>query len=390
MSSLAQEESRSISANVTWGQRKRFADGKISLAYKRFLGYEKGADDRPKIIESEAKIVREIYQMYLQSMTIRQIAATLTERKIPTPGGKEIWATSTVRSILSNEKYKGDALLQKTFCEDFLTKKMVKNEGQVPQYYVEESHPAIISPEIFELVQYELEKNAYLGSSRRSNASPFSGKIICGACGEVFGSKTWHSTDAYKKKVWQCNGKYRKRGIPKCQTPHLSAEQLQEVFVDAFNKIISDRERYINALDPVLEMLSTSADIESEAEILNERCMRLHSQMEALVAENARHCQDQAEYQKRYADLNSRYESVKERLVELDSERQSRLARKGKVLQFIETLRGRESLLECFDETLWRATVESVTVYSLDCLRVKFRDGREVEVCVKPHEKRKG
>ena len=383
MSSLAQEESRSISANVTWGQRKRFADGKISLAYKRFLGYEKGADDRPKIVESEAKIVREIYQMYLQSMTIRQIAASLTERKIPTPGGKEIWATSTVRSILSNEKYKGDALLQKTFCEDFLTKKMVKNEGQVPQYYVEESHSAIISPEIFELVQYELKKNAYLGSSRRSNASPFSGKIICGACGESFGSKTWHSTDAYKKKVWQCNGKYRKRGNPKCQTPHLSVEQLQGVFVDAFNKIISDRERCINALDPVLEMLSANTDIDSETEILNERCAGIHAQMEALVAENARHCQTQSEYQKRYADLNSRYESVKKRLAELDSERQSRLSRKGKVMQFIETLRQRESLLESFDETLWRDTVESITVYSLENVRVKFRDDREIEVIVK-------
>jgi len=113
---LPQEESRSISLNVTWGQRKRMQDGKVTMPYKRFLGYEKGPDGRPKIVEREAKIVRQIYHSYLAGMTIRQIAAALTEQGIPTPGGKEVWAMSTVKSILTNEKYKGEARLQKTFC----------------------------------------------------------------------------------------------------------------------------------------------------------------------------------------------------------------------------------------------------------------------------------
>jgi len=130
-----QEESRSLSLNVTWGQRKRMQDGKISLPYKQFLGYEKGEDGRPKIVEREAKIVRRIYRDYLSGITIRQIAAALTAEGIPTPGGKTVWATSTVNSILRNEKYRGDAKLQKTFCEDYLTKRMVKNEGQVPSCY---------------------------------------------------------------------------------------------------------------------------------------------------------------------------------------------------------------------------------------------------------------
>ena len=135
MSSIAQEESRSISENVTWGQRKRFSDGKVSLPYKHFLGYEKGEDGVPRIVESEAIIVREIYRLFLEGMTPCAIAKHLTSQGIPTPGKKAVWQTSSVMSILTNEKYKGDALLQKKFTVDFLTKKQKVNEGEIPQYY---------------------------------------------------------------------------------------------------------------------------------------------------------------------------------------------------------------------------------------------------------------
>ena len=151
MSSLAQEESRSISENVKWGQRKRFADGKVSLPYKQFLGYEKGEDGFPKLIEEEAKIVKLIYILFLEGKTMSAIAKYLTNEKIPTPARKTIWTASTIKSILTNEKYKGDALLQKCYTIDFLTKKRKKNEGEIPQYYVKNSHQAIISPEIYDL-----------------------------------------------------------------------------------------------------------------------------------------------------------------------------------------------------------------------------------------------
>ena len=129
MSSLAQEESRSISENVTWGQRKRFADGKVSLPYKQFLGYEKGPDGIPVIVEEEAKIVRRIFSLFMAGKTPYLIAKTLTADGIPTPAGKSKWGTTTVASILTNEKYKGAALLQKKFTIDFLDKKMKVNEG---------------------------------------------------------------------------------------------------------------------------------------------------------------------------------------------------------------------------------------------------------------------
>lgn len=158
MSSLAQEESRSISENVRWGQQQSMRKGKIHLAYKHFLGYKKGKDGRPEIVEEEAKIVRIIYDFFVSGWTIRHIAEHLTDEGIPTPTGKNKWSVSTVENILRNEKYKGDALLQKTYTEDYLTKKVRKNRGEVKQYLVEHSHDPIIDPETFDRVQELLAK----------------------------------------------------------------------------------------------------------------------------------------------------------------------------------------------------------------------------------------
>ena len=143
MSSLAQEESRSISENVTWGHRKRMADGKVAVAYSRFIGYDKGEDGNLVVNPEEAKTIRLIYGEFLAGLSYRAIADKLTSMGVRTPGGKEKWCQGTVKSILTNEKYKGDALLQKSYIADFLTKKQVINHGEIPQYYVEDNHEAI-------------------------------------------------------------------------------------------------------------------------------------------------------------------------------------------------------------------------------------------------------
>ena len=216
MSSLAQEESRSISENVTWGQRKRMADGKVSFAYSRFLGLDKDKETGKIVVNPEqAETVRLIFQLFLEGMTPHSIAVELTSRGIKTPGGKDVWNQQTVRRMLSNEKYKGDALLQKEFTVDFLQKKMKKNEGEVPQYYVEGNHEAIISPAVFDMVQAELAKRTK-GGTRYSGVSIFSNKIKCADCGGWYGSKVWHSTDRYRKVIYRCNRKYNGE---KCQTP---------------------------------------------------------------------------------------------------------------------------------------------------------------------------
>ena len=176
LSSLAQEESRNISENVKWGKRKSFADGKVCVPFTHLLGYERGADGNLAINDEEAEIVRLIYKLFMSGLSYQAIANELTKRQIKTPGGKDSWCPTTVKSILTSEKMKGDALLQKTYIEDFLTKKQVKNRGQIPQYYVTGNHEAIISPETFDLVQTEIARRRK-GRGKYSGVSIFSNRI---------------------------------------------------------------------------------------------------------------------------------------------------------------------------------------------------------------------
>ena len=234
MSSLAQEESRSISENIRWARQKSMQNGKVYLPYSRFLGYQKGPDGQLEIVEEEAKIVRSIYDMFLMGKTIRHIADSLTAQGIPTPAGKTAWSVSTVSSILRNEKYKGDALLQKTYTVDYLTKEVRKNDGEVRQYLVENSHPPIIEPEIFNQVQERLKKRRQYRSKIRDN-SPFSNKLICGDCGNFYGHKVWHNlknTERYD--VWYCNKKYA--NDKKCQSPVIREEEIKSVFESVMKK----------------------------------------------------------------------------------------------------------------------------------------------------------
>ena len=210
MSSLAQEESRSISENCTWGMRKRFADGKVTVPFGRFLGYDRGEDGNLVVNEEQAKIVREIYGLFLQGRSPYQIAKILTEKGIPTPGGKKVWGKAVVESILTNEKYKGDALLKKVYTVDFLSKKKKVNEGEVPQYYVEGNHEVIISPAVFDNVQVLMQSRGK-GNGRNSCVSIFSSKIRCGDCGGWYGSKVWHSNDKYRKETHKLEFDFQKK-----------------------------------------------------------------------------------------------------------------------------------------------------------------------------------
>lgn len=254
MSSLAQEESRSISENTTWGQRKRFADGKLIMPFSRFLGYKRGENGEPEIVPEEAEIVLRIYRMFLAGYTPYGIAKELEADGILSPGGKEKWTTSTIISILTNEKYKGDALLQKRFCVDFITKKMKDNEGEVPQYYVENSHPAIVTKEMFERVQQEMARRKALGNYHRGT-SIFAGKLECECCGQYYGRKVWHSTDEHRRVVWRCNLKYK--GAEKCTTPHLTEEEIREKFICAYNdmKEYYSQSDYTSLEDEIREAL---------------------------------------------------------------------------------------------------------------------------------------
>ena len=260
MSSLAQEESRSMSENIRWGKQKSMQDGNVYMAYSHFLGYRKGPDGRPEIVEEEAKIVHQIYDWFLNGKTIRHIAQQLTSRGIPTPGGKTKWSVSTVKSILTNEKYKGDALLQKTYTVDYLTKEIRKNDGALAQYLVENSHEAIISPEVFDLVQKRLKKQSPYRAKLR-DGSIFSNKLICGDCGGFYGHKVWHNranTERYN--VWYCNQKYS--GPEKCNSSVVREGQIQRAFELALMKLGHDNPHFTaEQWENLVESVVINADL---------------------------------------------------------------------------------------------------------------------------------
>ena len=304
MSSLAQEESRSISENVTWGQRKRFADGKVSIPYSQFLGYRKGADGLPEIVPEQAEIVRSIYRMCIEGMSTNAIANRLTQQGIPTPSGKQVWQRSTVESILRNEKYKGAALLQKKFTVDFLQKKMKVNEGEVPQYYVEGHHEGIVTADQFDQVQAEILRRK--GMQKYSGVGSFSSIIRCGEYGSWYGAKVWHSNDKYRKVIYRCNNKYAD-GC-KCKTPHINEDELKELFIKAANELFSEREEILANTKVMMEMVCETDSLDRD---LQDRITELNiisEQMQIAIAENSRVALDQDEYEKRYAELTARYE----------------------------------------------------------------------------------
>ena len=284
MSSLAQEESRSISENITWGQRKSFADGKVHLAYKHFLGYEKGEDGRPAIVEEEAAIVRLIYRLFLDGKTQAGICRHLENLGIPSPSGKEKWSKTTVTSILTNEKYKGDALLQKSFTVDFLQKKTKPNEGEVPQYYVEGSHPAIIAHDEWDHVQAEFARRKALGNAY-SGKSVFSAKLVCEDCGGFFGSKVWHSTDRYRRIIWQCNSKFK--GEERCHTPTVDTDTVRRLFIKAYNQMMGKRAQIIEDCELMRKKLTDFKSLDADIERQLEETQVVSELVKAAVKENA-------------------------------------------------------------------------------------------------------
>ena len=359
MSSLAQEESRSISENVTWGKRKSMADGKFSLAYKRFLGYKKGPDGLPQIVEEEAKIVRKIYALFLEGNTVRAIADQLTSEGIPTPAGKQQWSVSTIMSILQNEKYKGDALLQKTYTVDFLSKTIRKNSGEVTQYYIQNSHPAIIDPDTFELVQNEIKRRRP-GRRHLHKNSPFTAKIICGECGAYYGRKVWHSGTKYRSYTWRCNRKYS--GDTPCVTPNLHEDEIEGAFITAFNQLLGNKEQYIAHFEESLPLLADTSDLERQLSTLTIQHEELQSELRLCIAENARQVQDQAAYNRRYTESRTACEEVETKIAQTNKDILAQLGRKEQIRRCLNELRRCGDILDEFDLALWNAVVESVTV----------------------------
>ncbi len=379
MASIAQEESRSISQNVTLGKRWGFQEGKVSFAYSTFLGYKK-VDDKIVIDEAQAQVVKAIYRMYLvEGKTATGIAVYLQGEGIKTPSGKSTrWTKNTVTSILTNEKYKGDALLQKKFTDNYLEHSMVKNNGEVPQYYVENSHPAIIDRETWEQVQVEIRRRNALGY-QYSATNVFATKLICDDCGGFYGQKKWHSTDRYSKFMFQCNNKYKK-GKPKCITPSLHEDDIKQKFIRAFNITIQDKNRLIEDTNAIIEILTNTEDLDLEIANMVSEMEIVNGLVQKLVSQNAKKSQSQEEYSKKYDELVSRYDKAKTKYDDLCLEKVDKQGQLLKLKAFIGNFIDRDTTLESWDSDIWMLMVESAIVYRNNSIKFKFHNGEEIIV----------
>jgi len=378
MASMAQEESRSISQNVTMGKRWGMKEGRVSWAYSNMLGYKK-ENGKIMVVENEAILVRKIYQLFLrEGKTCSGIAEYLKENGIPTPSGNSYnWTKNTINSILRNEKYKGDALLQKTYTADYLEHKVERNRGHLPQYYVENSHPAIIDKEEWEIVQAELMRREQIGAAYSGN-SIFSSKLICGDCGGFYGKKKWHSNSKYSRFVYQCNNKFHKHK-EKCQTPNLAEEDIKLKFISAYNLSMEDKERIIEDTYEVIALLTDTKKLDDAIIEIEEDIMVTSEIVSRLVNENSKSDIALEDYNKKYEELSNRYDKLKNKHTDLLNERNEKEGQALIMKAFIKNLSESEDELDEWNERIWMLLVERATVHRDSSITFRFHNGNQIK-----------
>ncbi|WP_240343728.1 recombinase family protein [Paenibacillus sp. SYP-B3998] len=288
-SSIAQDESRNISENSKWGIQKGFQNGKVHCNTTRLLGYDKDKEGELIINEKEAEIVRRIYEEYLEGKSYQAIANGLMKDKIQTVTGNVKWWDSTITIILTNEKYYGALLQQKTVTVDFLTHKRVRNKGQEQQYLIEDNHEPIIFKEMFEMVQKEKERRAKLKGSvmgehkKYSSKYSLSGKIFCECCGANFKRRTWNSNNISKKVVWQCRT-YVNEGKEACDAKAVDEYVLQDAFVRVFNRMHENKDRFIRTLKANIETILSKRDGHEPLLQIEQNIEQLKADLKGLVS----------------------------------------------------------------------------------------------------------
>ena len=368
MASLAQQESQSLSQNVKLGLQYRYQKGKVQVNHNRFLGYTKDGEGNLVIDNEEAEVVKRIYREYLEGKSYYEIGKGLTADGIRTAAGSETWRASTLKKILQNEKYIGDALLQKTVTVDFLTKKRVVNSGISPQYYVENSHEAIIPRDIYMLVQEEMIRRSKIGSES-GNRHVYSGKyalssiVYCGHCGDIYRRTQWF-LKGKNVPVWRCSGRMS-RVKKDCPSRSILESDLHEAVVQAINRVIKEKDDFIPGLKAAVEKAIVSNNAMRVAEIDE----KLEEVEKSLLEKTKEDCG-----------------AIMARINELRAEKQKLLLEdaanedaKRKIIQTEEFLEKQKTKITEYDENLVRKLIEKVTVYD-EKLVFAFRSGLEVEI----------
>lgn len=383
--SFAQAESESISKNILWGKEKAYREGKVNFQYKHLLGYKKGADGKPEIVPDEAETVKLIYKLFLDGYSMKGIKNVLESKKLLTSMGNKIWNESFIRSILKNEKYVGDALLQKTYTLDCITHKVVKNYGERPMYLVTDHHDPIIDRDTYNRVQQELARRSSkrkISDKTTTEQGKYSSKyaltelLICGKCGTPYRRTTWTSRGK-KLIVWRCISRleHGKRYCPDSST--IKEEQLHKAIVRAINNYYScgnDVEKILKAnISNVLECHG-----QEEIAAIEKRLKEIDKARSDLISLIATGGCDEDKLDSEFEKLYEEEQSLSERLAMLKSKNQTSAETQAKLDKIIDMIEHEKFELETFDNVLIRKLIECVKVLSKTEILVIFKGGYEV------------
>lgn len=387
MGAFAQAESESISANVKWGKRKAMADGKATMQYKWLYAYEKGEDGNPRIIPEQAVIVQQIYKRFLSGASLRMIKEWLEQEQIPNSRGEQGWTIASVRSILSNEKYCGDALLQKTFIQDCISKKVIKNTGQLPQTLVQNHHEGIVDREIYDAAQAEFaRRNAGKSPSKKTSSTgltsyaskyALSERLVCGECGTLYRRCTWNIRGK-RKIVWRCVSRLD-YGKKYCHnSPTLEEEALQRSILAAINSRMSDKGKLIQDITESMEL--EKARISGESISLGDiqrRLEELDEQTKKLVSKAAEDG-DMASYAPKLKAILDEVSALKEKQTYIAQQQRSNAQAMWQIRNAAEALEQAPEQIEWSESTI-RQLVDTVKVLSKDKIEIYLRGGTVIE-----------
>ncbi len=388
LGAFAQSESESISANVRWGIRQAMKEGKATIQYKYLYGYRKGNDGKPEIIPEQADVVRKIYDLFLSGTPVRGIQEYLNTSAVPNINGEPKWARSAIDSILTNEKYCGDVLLQKTYIDDCINKKVKKNTGQLPMYLVQNLHEGIISRETFDAAQAELarrsagkspsKKNAPTGRSRYSSKYALSDRLYCGECGTRYQRCTWRNRDGSKRIVWRCVSRVDYGNTYCHDSPTLDEEPLHRAILAAINSTVKGKDSIIYNLKSAMEKeLAPVAGQQLSLSEIDSQLEQLSTEFSKALAE-ASESGDQAAYSDRFREIMQKQTALKAQRDEI----QRMLAESGKAAAHIEQCRQAAETTPAtiteWDEALIRQVVESVTVETCNEVIVALKSGASI------------
>lgn len=380
---FAQQESESTSSRVRWGKEQAAREGKVPMCYKKLYAYRKGTDGQPEIIPEEAEIVRFIYRQFLAGDSLRMIKKKLEERCVVTVSGKLTWSSQMINNILTNEKYCGDALLQKTFIADCISKKVVKNTGQRPMYLVQNHHEGIVDRKTFDAVQTEMARRCALTSAAKKAAPTghgcYSGKyalterLVCGKCGTMYRRCTW-IRNGTKRIVWRCISRLE-YGTKYCpDSPTIEEPALQKAILTTLNTTMSGKEILIQTItDAMMQELVPIHGEQMSLSAINARLAELESEFGQLLP-LASECGSDA-YKERFQEILTEMTALKEKRVWLENQLKSSKKANQKIDAARQIMERSSADLTEWDETTIRQLVETVKVLSADEIEVHIKGG---------------